>query len=125
MNQQITLSLPQTLLEQAQWLASATQRDTAAVLTEALEMMWPTLTDQPTPLSPPVALLSDEDVLVLAGLKMDEAQNNRLGALQAKGKESFLTEGERYELMALLQIYQIGQLRKSEALAEAHQRHLL
>jgi hypothetical protein len=69
--------------------------------------------------------LPDAEVLALVSLKMDEAQNSRLGALQAKGKESFLTEAERYELMTLLQIYQIGQLRKSEALAEAQQRHLL
>jgi hypothetical protein len=125
METQITLSLPQTLLEQARWLGSATQRDTAEVLTDALEMMWPTLTDQPMPISPPVPTLPDAEVLALVSLKMDEAQNSRLGALQAKGKESFLTEAERYELMTLLQIYQIGQLRKSEALAEAQQRHLL
>ena len=50
---------------------------------------------------------------------MDDVQNQRLGDLQAKGKATGLTEAERYELLALLQIYQLGQLRKSEALAEA------
>ncbi|VAW40169.1 hypothetical protein MNBD_CHLOROFLEXI01-417 [hydrothermal vent metagenome] len=55
---------------------------------------------------------------------MDEAQNNRLGALQAKGKQFALTEVERFELLSLLQIYQLGQLRKSEALAEAARRGL-
>lgn len=34
------------------------------------------------------------------------------------------TEAERYELLALLQIYQLGELRRSEALAEAVQRGL-
>jgi uncharacterized protein YnzC (UPF0291/DUF896 family) len=55
---------------------------------------------------------------------MDEVQNQRLGELQAKGKTTALTESERYELLALLHIYQLGQLRKSEALAEAVRRGL-
>ncbi len=55
---------------------------------------------------------------------MDTIQNQRLGALQEKGKVIGLTTEERYELMALMQIYQIGQLRKSEGMAEAVQRGL-
>jgi hypothetical protein len=51
--------------------------------------------------------------------------NQRLGDLQANGKAASLNEAERYELLALLQIYQLGQLRKSEALAEAVKRGLL
>ncbi len=35
-----------------------------------------------------------------------------------------LTEAESYELLAMLQIYQLGQLRKSEGLAEAVRRKL-
>jgi hypothetical protein len=55
---------------------------------------------------------------------MDAVQNQRLGELQRRGKTIGLTEAERYELLVLLHIYQIGQLRKSEALAEAVQRGL-
>ena len=47
-----------------------------------------------------------------------------LAKLQTKGKTTGLSEAERYELLALLQIYQLGQLRKSEALAEAVKRGL-
>jgi hypothetical protein len=68
--------------------------------------------------------LSDEAVLALAESKMDKVQNERLGWLQAKGKRDGLTREEQYELLALMQIYQLGQLRKSEALAEAVQRGL-
>jgi thymidylate kinase len=39
-------------------------------------------------------------------------------------KNSGMTVDERYELMALMQIYQLGQLRKSEALAAAVRRGL-
>jgi hypothetical protein len=75
-------------------------------------------------LYPPVSSLSDTEVLALAEAKMDLIQNQRLGTLQEKGKNVGLTTDERYELMALMQIYQIGQLRKSEALAEAVRRGL-
>jgi hypothetical protein len=73
---------------------------------------------------PPVSELLDSEVLELADSKMNEAQNQRLGDLQTKGKTAGLTDAERYELLALLQIYQLGQLRKSEALAEAIHRRL-
>ncbi|MCI0555774.1 MAG: hypothetical protein L0287_32915, partial [Anaerolineae bacterium] len=75
-------------------------------------------------LHPPVSSLADAEVLAFADAKMDPIQNDRLGALQAKGKTSGLTPDERYELLALMQIYQLGQLRKSEALAEAVRRGL-
>lgn len=87
-------------------------------------MMWPTVGDLPTS-SPPVARLSDREVLALAASKMDPIQNERLGQLQAKGKSVGLTTAERYELLALIQIYQQGQLRKSEGLAEAVKRGLI
>ena len=77
-----------------------------------------------TAVHPPVSDLSDQEVLELADLKMEVAQNRRLGDLQAKGKTSELHFAERYELFGLLQVYQIGQLRKSEGLAEAVRRGL-
>jgi hypothetical protein len=73
---------------------------------------------------PSVSELSDNAVLELADAKMNQAQNQRLGDLQTKGKTAGLTDAERYELLALLQIYQLDQLRKSEALAEAIRRRL-
>ncbi len=61
---------------------------------------------------------------MLANAKIDGKQNQRIGELQAKGKMTGLTEAESYELLAMLQIYQLGQLRKSEGLAEAVRRKL-
>jgi hypothetical protein len=72
----------------------------------------------------PVSSLSDKEVLELANSKMDAEQNRRLGELIAKGKSLGLSGAERYELTALIMVYQIGQLRKSEALAEAVARGL-
>jgi hypothetical protein len=88
-------------------------------------MLLPTLENLPEGSSyPTVSSFSDAEVLALADSKMDAVQNQRLGELQQRGKTIGLTEAERYELLALLQIYQLGQLRKSEALAEAVQRSL-
>lgn len=121
----ITLTLPDNLVEHAKRFGQVTQRDVKSVLAEALEMIWPTLGNLPdTNIYPPVSNLSDAEVLALADAKMDTIQNQRLGALQEKGKVIGLTTEERYELMALMQIYQIGQLRKSEGMAEAVQRCL-
>lgn len=122
---EVTLTLPENLVEYAKRLGDATQRDVAAILVDALEMLLPTWENLSENSSiPSVSSLSDAEVLALADSKMDAVQNQRLGELQQRGKTIGLTEAERYELLALVQIYQIGQLRKSEALAEAVQRDL-
>jgi hypothetical protein len=118
---EVALTLPEALVEQAKCFGQVTQRDVGQVLADALEMMWSTI-DTLSDLGPPVSMLSDDEVLTLANSKMDPAQNERLGELQARGKTGQLTEAERAELLALLHIYQIGQLRKSEGLAEAVRR---
>ena len=53
---------------------------------------------------------------------MDSIQNQRLGDLQTKGKIAPLNPAEQHELVALFQIYQLGQLRKAEAMAESVRR---
>lgn len=124
MSVEITLKLPETLVEHAKRFGEATQRDVGQVLAEALEMMWSTV-DISSELEPPVSALSDDEVLVLVASKMDTVQNERLGDLQTRGKTQELTESERAELLALLHTYQVGQLRKAEGLAEAVRRGLL
>jgi len=123
MTVEVTLYLPENLVERAKRFGEVTQRDVGQVLADTLEMMWATL-DPLSDLAPSVSTLSDDEVLALAQAKMDPVQNERLGELQGKGKEEGLTEAERAELLALLHIYQIGQLRKSEGLAEAVRRGL-
>jgi hypothetical protein len=120
---QITLTLPESLVEHAQRFGEATHRNADQVLAETLEMMWATI-DTFSDVKPTVFRLSDEEVLALANLKMDPQQNQRLGDLQAKGKAESLSEAERTELLALLYLYQAGNLRKSEGLAEAVRRGL-
>ena len=121
----LTLNLPDNLVEHAKYFGRVTHRDAATVLSDTLEMMWPAWEDlQSSDIFKPVTNLSDTEVLELADLKMEQAQNDRLGKLQSKGKTSGLTPAEQFELMTLMHIYQIGQLRKSEGLAEAVRRGL-
>ena len=122
---QVTIDLPVSLVESAKCLGKATARDLSDVLLDTLEIILPTFNH----LSAignhvEVSHLSDSEVIELANLKMDAVQNQRLGELQAKGKNTGLTEAEGYELLVLISIYQMGQLRKSMALAEAVKRGL-
>jgi hypothetical protein len=121
---EVTLNLPEPLIAHAQKLGLATQRNLDTVLTDTLAMLWLTLEEISCTSEPPITELSDNAVLELVDAKINEVQNQRLGDLQYKGKTAGLTDAERYELLALLQIYQLGQLRKSEALTEAIRRRL-
>lgn len=125
MTLEITIKLPESLIEYAKLQAVSSQRAVEDVLADTLKMLWLSWENLPNnQLSKPVTSLSDPEVLMLANTKMDGKQNQRLCELQAKGKMTGLTEAESYELLAMLQIYQLGQLRKSEGLAEAVRRKL-
>ncbi len=122
---EITLALPEDLVEDARRFGTATRRDVQTVLVGVLKMMWPTLDEVSNHIDDRrVASLSDSEVLALSEAKMTMRQQERLEELQSKGKEFGLTVEERQELLGLMQIYEIGMLRKSEALAEAVQRGL-
>jgi len=126
MTVEITLHLPESVIEHAKYFGSMIHRNIEGVLSDTLEMMlpmWDDFSDKPFSY-PSVSTLSDQEVLQIADSKMDVIQNERLGQLQSKGKAAGLSMAERYELFALIRIYQIGQLSKSEGLAEAVQRGL-
>jgi hypothetical protein len=56
---------------------------------------------------------------------MDEAQGKRLGRLLDHQQAGTLTDVERSELAALMQIYHENLIRKAQALSEAIRRGLL
>ena len=121
----ITINLPESLVESAQRLGEATARGIADVLVDTLEIMLPNFDHfSAVSINSEINHLPDHEIIELANLKMDGLQNQRLGELQTKGKNTGLTEAERYELLVLMSIYQIGQLRKSAGLAEAVRRGL-
>ncbi len=123
MSTQVTLTLPDELYEHARRWATITQRDLSETLTDALTIVLTPVYTIPR-LEKPVSLLSDEDVLALSRAQMKPAQGRRLSELLEKQRESVLTEGERSELLALMQVYSQLWIRQSEALAEAVRRGL-
>ncbi len=125
MTVELKLHLPEKLVEYAKLLGYSTQRDIETVLTDTLEMLLPTLENlTENQFFANFSNLSDAEILTLANSKMDTIQNERLGELQTQGKNIGLTELEQYELSTLIEIYQIGQLKKSATLAEAVKRGL-
>ena len=72
----------------------------------------------------PVALLPDEEVLILCDLQMTAKQHEEISDLLADQREGLIDEVGRKRLDELLQIYDRYLLRKSEALVIAVQRGL-
>lgn len=122
---EITLNLSDKAIESANNLAYATQRDLPNFITDILETLLPILENMAdTNLYPPVFRLSDKEVITLADSHQNETIYRRLKQLKNQGKTIGLTETERNELLTLLQINLLEELRKSEAIAEAVKRGL-
>ena len=86
---QITINLPVSLLESAQCLGKATERELSEVLIDTLEIILPTFNSLSAVGNHlEVSHLLDSEVIELADSKMDAVQNQRLGELQAKGKNT-------------------------------------
>ncbi|MBI4552734.1 MAG: hypothetical protein HY710_10765 [Candidatus Latescibacteria bacterium] len=123
MSQQITLDLPDEVLTRAKRLATLARREVAEILAEAVSVALPPL-DVVIGESPSVSDLPDEEVLKLADLQLDPEQDHRLSQLLDKQQAGQLTEQERTELLALMQVYEAKLLCQAEALVEAVRRGL-
>jgi hypothetical protein len=99
----------------AQPWAALTHREVPQLLTEALALVLTPIGTPPAD-APPVATLSDTEVLALAQVQMAPKQGHRLNQLLAKQEEVILTTQEQAELLALMQVYQQLWVRQSEAL---------
>ena len=120
------MTLPDDTYRRAEYLARLTGRDIADVLAETIYLSLQPLgvrhaADQP------VAELSDADMLAAADSEMDPAQEGRFRELlEARHalQVGHLTQEDRAALLALMQVYQEGLLRKAQALHEAVRRGL-
>ena len=123
MSTQITLTLPAETYRRAVRLARLTGRDIAEVLADTLDIsLSPLGTEFAT--GKLVSELSDSEVLAAADSQMETAQDRRFSELLDNQQAGQLSSEERSELLALMQIYQEGLLRKAQALNEAVQRGL-
>jgi hypothetical protein len=115
MRTQVVVTLPDALYVHAQPWAALTHREVPQLLTEALALVLTPIGTPPAD-APPVATLSDTEVLALAQVQMAPKQGHRLNQLLAKQEEVILTTQEQAELLALMQVYQQLWVRQSEAL---------
>jgi hypothetical protein len=123
MGMQVVIMLSDEVYRRAERLAQLIHCDVTAVLTDAIALSLPLLSLQPEA-AKPVTELKDEEVLALTELQMEPDQDQRLSMLLDKQQAGKLSEEERAELLALMQLYQKGLLRKAQALHEAVRRGL-
>jgi hypothetical protein len=123
MSTQVLVTLPDDTYWRAEQLARMAGRDIADVLAEmiGLSLQPP---GAPNAGARPVADLPDAEVLTLADSHMDPAQDRRLSDLLEQQQAGRLPEEDCRALLALLQVYQDGLLRKAQALNEAVRRGL-
>lgn len=123
MSTQVSVTLPEDVYRRAERLATLTSRNVADVLADTIVLSLTPLAEEQEPVRS-ISELSDEEVLALMELQMEPAQDQRLSVLLDKQQAGELTEADRSELLALMQVYQEGLLRKAQALREAVQRGL-
>jgi hypothetical protein len=119
----VVLHLPDDVYDQAARLARLMNQDVSRVLTETIESALLPLGASLNDLTP-VEQLSNHDLLMAAELRMDEAQGKRLGRLLDRQQAGHLSEPERRDLAALMQVYHQCLVRKAQALSEAVRRGL-
>ncbi|MFL5801343.1 MAG: hypothetical protein ACJ8CR_06335 [Roseiflexaceae bacterium] len=115
MSETVTLEIPDTLAQHARAVAQQTQRRVEDVLVEWLDRAATEL---------PVELLSDDEVLALRDMQMDDAQQAELSDLLARQREGQLPDTARGRLDTLMGIYRRGMARKAQALKIAVDRGL-
>jgi hypothetical protein len=118
---QLTLTLPDAFIHRAQQWAAHAGCDVAEIVTRAAILSLPSL-DIDTTIN--LKALTDAQVLALTHLQMDPTQDARLSTLLEQQQADLLTPDKRAELDELMSHYEIGLLRKAEALAEAVRRGL-
>jgi hypothetical protein len=121
MGTQLTLEIPDEVLRRAATVASATRRDVASVLQEALTVAFGPLSSPEVP-PPPIDDLPNTQLLALCDARLPDHSAARLTELLDKRRAGTRGPSEDAELAALVQAYQSLWLRQSAALAEAVRR---
>ena len=118
MGEQITVTLPEDVLQRAELWARRAGRPVNDFLAETIELSLRPL-GTPAEGDGSLAACSDEEVLAAADGVMPAAEDQRLSELLDLQQAGRLTDVQRAELTALMQVYQNGLLRKAQALREA------
>jgi hypothetical protein len=115
---EVTISLPDQVFANVASVANKTHRRVDEFLAEKIVRDY-SVEERP------LANCSDEEVLAIANMKMSKKENKRMSELLDKQREETITPLERNELDAMFRVFQVGNLRKSQGIAEAVQRGLI
>ncbi|MEG3845139.1 hypothetical protein [Microcoleus sp. herbarium14] len=118
MTAQITLNLSDEVYRQAELLALQRHRSVSEILVETLENFL-------LPTAKPLSALSDSEVIALTQLRLQPVQEQRLSELLERKQCGTITQVEREELQALINIYEDRLLIQAQALNESVRRGLL
>jgi len=123
MSTQITLDIPDELLNRAKSLAQTTEQDWEKVIFLALsfqllEFEYSSLSSQT------FTQLTDERVKEMASLQLDQNTSQRVHDLLDRQQAGSITKAEALELSALNHVYDLALLVKSQGLAESVRRGL-
>ncbi|EDX77529.1 hypothetical protein [Coleofasciculus chthonoplastes] len=128
MTTQITITLSDDIYQKAEYFAQMTNRNVADVLAQVIDLSFSPLTPKAAWTenreSLSVATLSNQEVIALTESQMTPEQDQRLSELLYNQQAGTLTDAERSQLWALMQVYQEKLLLKAQALREAVQRGL-
>lgn len=119
---EISVKLPNNLYEDVSHLARAKKKSMAEIIKNAVRKA---VIEESQTLERPLADCSDEEVLALANMKMSAAENRRMSELLDRQREEKITPLERNELDVLFRVYQVGNFRKAQGIAEAVRRGLI
>ncbi|MGB7488151.1 MAG: hypothetical protein WA901_18305 [Phormidesmis sp.] len=116
MAQSISLDILDSIVQQAQQLASQSQQRIEDVL---LEWLTHSFTEHP------VETLPDSQILALCNMQLDDQQQKTLDTLLKKQREDELTSANGQELQFMMGLYRRGLVRKAKALKIAVERGLI
>ena len=119
---EISVKLPNSLYKDVSHLAETKKKSVSEIIKNAVRKA---VEEESETLERPLAGCSDEEVLGIANMKMAEAENKRMSELLYKNQADTLTSLERNEMESMVFVYQVGNLRKSQGIAEAVLRGLL
>ena len=128
MNREVTLQLPQEVFDEAATLAQVSglaMDEFMAKLFQVIVKPAQTIPQNRTLVRRVFAFLSDDEILALANLKMEEGKLALFNQLLAMQKEQELSAGDAADLEALGQHYDKLNLVKSYAMVEAVRRKLM
>lgn len=119
---EVSVKLPDSLYKNVSQIARTKKKSVAEFVKNAVKKA---VDEEAEILERPLVGCSDEEVLALANMKMAKDQAERQSELLYKNQADTLSPLERNELESMLYVYQIGNLRKSQGIAEAVLRGLI